>query len=414
MNMTSPAANAQRPAFNPMMVIAAGCLIAVIGNGIRSSMGLFNDPLTDMRGWSQETFGLAMALQNLVWGFMAPVAGILADKLGSMRVIMAGAILYAAGLVIMAYADTTSLFHLGSGVVMGIGVSLSAFPIVMAAFGRMVPADKRSWAFGIATAASSFGQFIFAPLGQAFIAAYGWQTALVIVAGFTASMLLIAMPLRADTDMKAAAATEPDMTIGQSLKQAFGHGSYLLLTFGFFVCGFHVAFITVFLPKYVVDLGVTANIAAWSIGVVGLFNIAGSYMAGVWGGRHSKRIALSLIYLGRAIVIFGFLMLPVTNASTLVFCALMGLLWLSTIPLTMGLVTVMFGTRYMATLYGFVFLSHQVGAFLGVWLGGKLFDIYGTYDPVWWLSIALGVFAALVHWPIKERAAPAMEPARSG
>ncbi len=412
--MTSPAANAQRPAFNPMMVIAAGCLIAVIGNGIRSSMGLFNDPLTDMRGWSQETFGLAMALQNLVWGFMAPVAGILADKLGSMRVIMAGAILYAAGLVIMAYADTTSLFHLGSGVVMGIGVSLSAFPIVMAAFGRMVPADKRSWAFGIATAASSFGQFIFAPLGQAFIAAYGWQTALVIVAGFTASMLLIAMPLRADTDMKAAAATEPDMTIGQSLKQAFGHGSYLLLTFGFFVCGFHVAFITVFLPKYVVDLGVTANIAAWSIGVVGLFNIAGSYMAGVWGGRHSKRIALSLIYLGRAIVIFGFLMLPVTNASTLVFCALMGLLWLSTIPLTMGLVTVMFGTRYMATLYGFVFLSHQVGAFLGVWLGGKLFDIYGTYDPVWWLSIALGVFAALVHWPIKERAAPAMEPARSG
>jgi predicted MFS family arabinose efflux permease len=326
----------------------------------------------------------------------------LADRFGCMRVVMGGALVYAAGVVLMALADTPTLLYLGGGVLMGLGIAATSFSLIMAAFGRLVPPEKRSWAFGIATAASSMGQFVFAPLGQAFIAAYGWQTALLLIAGSVLVMIALALPLGAAKGGVAAGEVEREMTLGDAMRKAFGHSSYVLLVLGFFVCGFQIAFVTVHLPPYLVERGASPALAAFAIGTVGLFNVVGSYGAGLFGARHSRRFGLAFIYLARSVVITLFLLIPLSTASTLVFTALMGLLWLSTVPLTMGLVTLMFGTRYMATLYGFVFFSHQVGSFLGVWLGGRFYDQYGTYDPVWWMGVALGVFAALVHWPIRE------------
>ena len=365
------------------VIIIAGCLIAIIGFGGRASMGMFNKPITDFHGWPRETFGFAMALQNLAWGIMQPVAGAFADRFGATRVLMVGA----------------------------------SFSIVMAAFGRLVPPEKRSWAFGIAVAAGSMGQFIFAPLGQAFIAAFGWQSALMLLAAILLFIIPLAIPLSAKADNSAAAraaAGETDLDLRQAIAKAFGHGSFVLLVLGFFVCGFQLAFVTIHMPPYLIEHGISTWLAAWSIAIVGVFNVVGSYVSGMIGGRYVKRYALSLIYLGRSIAVIAFITLPITPASTLIFTAVMGLLWLSTVPLTMGLVTVMFGTRYMATLYGFVFLSHQIGSFFGVWLGGLLHDIYGTYDPVWWMGVALGLFAALVHLPIREARAPAFTPQGAG
>jgi predicted MFS family arabinose efflux permease len=249
------------------------------------------------------------------------------------------------------------------------------------------------------------GQFVFAPLGHLFIAAYGWQNALLLLAASTLLMVVLSVPLGASKGGVAPGAKELDLSIGQALQRGFGHGSYLLLISGFFVCGFQIAFMTVHLPPYLMERGISAGLAAWAIGIVGLFNVVGSYLAGVYGGHASRREGLVFIYLARSAIIAAFILFPVTPISTVLFTAFMGLLWLSTVPLTMGLVTLMFGTRYMATLYGFVFFSHQVGSALGIWLGGYLYDRYGTYDPVWWISIALGVFAAAVHWPIRERLA---------
>lgn len=392
--------------YRPATVIAAGCLVAMIAFGIRSTMGLFTVPVSEASGWGREVYGLAMALQNLVWGMAQPFAGMLADRFGSMRVVMAGAVVYAAGTALMAVTGSQGLLYLGGGVLMGIGIATTSFSLIMAAFGRVVAPQRRSWAFGLATAASSLGQFLFAPVGQGFIAAYGWQTALVLLAALCLLMMPLATPLgAAGSGRPASVAGELDLSIAQALKRAFGHTSYLLLVFGFFVCGFQVAFITVHLPPYLVERGVSADLAAWAIGIVGLFNIAGAYLAGLFGGRHSRRLGLAFIYVARSVVTTAFLLIPISSASTVIYTALMGLLWLSTVPLTMGLVTLMFGTRYMATLYGFVFLSHQVGSFLGVWLGGWFYDRYGSYDPVWWMGVALGLFAAVVHWPIREQAA---------
>jgi predicted MFS family arabinose efflux permease len=314
-----------------------------------------------------------MAMQNLVWGIATPLVGMLADKFGPMRVVKAGGLLYAAGLVLMAFAGTPFLVMLGGGVLMGLGIATTSFAIVAAAFGRLVPPEKRSWAFGIATAASSMGQFVFAPIGQAFIAAYGWQVALLLLAGTCLLMILLALPLGASKGGVGQGEIEVDITLRQAVRRAFGHTSFVLLVVGFFVCGFQIAFITVHLPPYLVERGISATLAAWSIGIVGLFNVIGSYSAGVYGGYYSKRYGLAFIYLFRSMVITAFLLVPISAVSTILFTAAMGLLWLSTVPLTMGLVTVMFGTRYMATLYGFAFLSHQVGSFLGVWLGGRLY-----------------------------------------
>jgi predicted MFS family arabinose efflux permease len=349
-----------------------------------------------------------MAIQNLMWGIVQPIAGAFADRYGPARVIAIGAVIYALGTALMSFADTPAAMYLAGGLLVGIGIATASFSIVMAAFGRLVPPEKRSWAFGVATGAGSLGQFIFAPLGQGFIAAFGWQTALVLLALTVLLMLLFAIPLNAPAaDAGAAARGETKISLREAIAIAFGHSSYVLLVLGFFVCGFQIAFVTIHLPAYLVEHGISQWLAAGSIAIVGIFNVIGSYSAGIIGGKYRKRISLATIYLLRSLAVTLFITAPITPASTIVFTAVLGLLWLSTVPLTMGLVMVMFGTRYMATLYGFVFLSHQIGSFFGVWLGGRFHDLYGTYDPVWWMGVALGLFAALVHWPIREERAPA-------
>ncbi|HUF45508.1 MAG TPA: MFS transporter [Aestuariivirgaceae bacterium] len=395
------------PLFRLEVVIVAGCLIALVSFGVRSTAGLFTAPISEAHGWGREVYGLAMAMQNLVWGLATPFLGMLADKLGPIRVIKAGALFYAAGLMLMAFAETQFLVSLGGGVLMGLGIAATSFAIVAAAFGRLVPPEKRSWSFGIATAASSMGQFVFAPIGHAFIAAYGWQMALLLLAASCLLMILFAVPLGASKGGVAHGESEVDISLTLAIRHALGHPSFLLLVFGFFVCGFQIAFITVHLPPYLVERGMSPALAAWSIGIVGLFNIIGSYAAGVYGGYYSKRYGLAFIYFSRSVAVTAFLLAPISAVSTILFTAVMGLLWLSTVPLTMGLVTVMFGTRYMATLYGFAFFSHQVGSFLGVWLGGRFYDQYGSYDPVWWMGVALGLAAAVIHWPIREKRAGA-------
>ena len=393
--------------FTPAVIIVAGCLVAMVNFGVRSSFGLFTGPISLAHEWPREIFSFAIALQNLLWGVATPIAGALADRYGAARVLMVGAVFYAVGTIIMAVADAPLLFSIGGGILVGIGVAMSSFGIVMAALGRMVPPEKRSWAFGIATASGSMGQFIFAPLGGALISAYGWHNALLFLAASTLLIVVFAVPLLVqNTSGSRAPAGEMDITLRAAITRAFGHRSYVLLISGIFVCGFQLAFITVQLPPYLAEHGISKELAGLAMGAIGLFNVAGSYASGMIGGRFQKRLPLSLIYLLRSMAIAGFILLPVTPLSTFTFTATMGFLWLSTVPLTMGLVTVMFGTRYMATLYGFVFLSHQVGSFFGVWLGGRLYDQFGSYDIVWWMGVALGVFAAIVHLPIREQRSP--------
>ena len=385
-------------------LIVAGCLVAVVNFGIRSAFGFFTVPISDAHGWPREIFSFAMAVHNLVWGLATPVAGMLADRYGSARVLMAGAVIYCIGLIMMAFTETPFMFNVGGGLLVGIGVAFSSFSIVMAALGRIVPPERRSWAFGIATASGSMGQFIFAPLGAALISAYGWQNALLVLAGLSLLIILFAVPLMVhNTSSARLSPGEADITMREAIGTAFGHRSYLLLVSGFFVCGFQLAFIVVHMPPYLAEHGISKEFAGLAMGLIGLFNVVGSYAAGIIGGKGEKRVPLALIYLLRSVLVAGFLLMPVTPLTTLLFTMTIGLLWLSTVPLTMGLVTVMFGTRYMATLYGFVFVSHQLGSFIGVWLGGRLYDAFGSYDIVWWLSVALGIFAFIVHLPIREQ-----------
>ncbi len=392
--------------FTPTVILFAGCLVAIVNFGVRSTFGQFTLPISEAHGWPRETYSLAIALQNLLWGIATPMAGALADRYGSARVLMVGAVLYAIGIVMMNYAGSPFMLHMGGGIVVGIGIAMSSFGIVMAALGRIVPPEKRSWAFGLATASGSLGQFIFSPLVGALIAAYDWHTSLLLLAASSLLIIPFAFPLLAQNSSSThATAGETTLSMGQAVSKAFGHGSYNLLVAGFFVCGFQLAFITVHLPPFLAQHGMTKEFAGIAMALIGLFNVVGSYTSGIIGGRGEKRVPLSAIYLARAIVTAGFILLPITQTTTLIFTACMGSLWLSTVPLTMGLVTVMFGTRYMGTLYGFVFLSHQIGSFFGVWLGGKLFDMYGSYDVVWWMSVGLAVFAALINLPIKEHRA---------
>ncbi len=395
----------------PGVVIVCGCLIAIISFGVRSSFGLFTEPLTITRGWSREVFAFAIAIQNLIWGVGQPFAGAIADRFGSALVLAVGGLLYAAGVALMAVSTDPISLQLTAGVLVGLGLAGGSFTIVISAFTRLVPVARRSWAMGIATATGSLGQFLFAPLGQAFISGYGWITALLLLSLFVALIPVLAIALGTPPRQQPFHDDEPDIGFLETIGAALRHGSYLLLIAGFFVCGFHVAFITTHLPPYLADVGIAPSVAAWAIALVGLFNVVGSYSSGVLGGRFSKRYLLSGIYLARAAVIALFMVMPMSTFGVLVFAAGMGLLWLSTVPLTAGLVAIMFGTRYMASLFGFVFFSHQVGAFLGVWLGGLLYDETGSYQLVWWISIALGVFAAVVHWPIAETRAPRFAPA---
>ncbi|MDP2620363.1 MAG: MFS transporter [Hyphomicrobiales bacterium] len=391
-----------RPWQTAAVVIIAGCIISLIAFGPRSALGLFLTPMTEARGWSREIFALAIAIQNIMWGAGQPLAGAIADRYGTARVLAAGGVVYALGLAVTAWAPSPLWLNLGAGVLIGLGLAGASFSIVLAAFGRAVSPERRSIAFGIGTAAGSFGQFLFAPLGQGLIEQIGWQQALLVMGAMMLAVPVLAFALQGKPEVPAAGMGR-DQTITEALSEAFGYRSFVLLVAGFFVCGFQIAFITTHLPPYITDVGLDPALGAWAIAIIGLFNIVGSLASGVIGGRYSKPIFLSLIYFSRAVAIALFILLPPSPASVLLFAAAMGLLWLSTVPPTSGLVAIMFGPRYMATLFGFVFFSHQVGAFLGVWLGGRLYDQYQSYEVVWWLGVALGIFAAIVHWPIREQ-----------
>jgi MFS family permease len=394
-------ATAQGLTRSAVLAIGAGSFIVLLSFGIRSSFGLFLQPMTADLGWGREVFALALALQNLIWGVAQPFVGMIADKWGTPRTVIAGGLLYAAALYLMASTASAFELHLSAGLLIGLALGGTGFGVVLAAVGRAVPAEQRSTALGITTAIGSFGQFLMPPLGQALLSTYGWQTALLLLA--IASLLMIPAAGGLRSGIAAGAYSHDKQTLRGALREATHHSGFLYLTAGFFVCGWHVAFIAVHLPAYLADGGIGAGIAAWCLALVGLFNVIGSYSAGVLGGRFSKKYCLTLLYAARSVLILVFILVPLSVASALIFSAIMGLLWLSTVPLTSGLVAQIFGPRYMATLFGIVFLSHQVGSFLGVWLGGYLYDAYGSYDLIWWLSIALGLIAALLHWPIDER-----------
>ncbi|PWG61826.1 MFS transporter [Spiribacter halobius] len=391
-------------------VIACGCLISLITFGVRSIFGLFTDPVSGTHGWSREVFALAIALQNLFWGIAQPFAGALVDRFGAARVLAAGGALYALGVATMAFASTPMDLHLGAGVLVGVGMGGASFVTVLGALGRIVPESHRSWALGLATAAGSLGQFVFAPLGQGFIGAYGWQQATLLLAAMTCLVPLLALGFRGRAQSANQSLNqELDLGIKWALRSALKHGSYWLLLFGFFVCGFQLAFMMVHLPPYLTDLDVSGSVIGWALALIGLANIVGSYGSGLLGSRHSKRAILSFIYFGRAALITWFVLTPPSAPSVLLFSVVVGLLWLSTVPATSGLVAVMFGTRYMGTLFGLVFFTHQLGSFAGVWLGGALFELTGDYGLIWWLVVGLGVFAGLVHLPIVEKRARAFE-----
>ena len=391
---------------NIPLIILCGCVIALLSFGPRSAMGLFFQPMTEARDWSREIFALALAIQNLVWGVAQPFAGMMADRFGTWKTLTLGAIVYCIGLILMSKAETAVALHVSAGVLIGLGIAFSSFSLVLAAFGRRVSPSQRSLAFGIGTASGSMGQFVFAPLGQASIDGVGWQQTLVIFSWIMLAIPLLAVALKGRSEVVPGTETVTEQSLKHAIAEAFGTRGFVLLTLGFFVCGFHVAFITVHLPPYIDDLGLDPAWGARALALIGLCNIVGSLLSGYIGGRYSKPIFLSLIYLARAVTIFAFIIIPVSPLTVLLFAGSMGLLWLSTVPPTSGLVAVMFGPRYMATLFGFVFLSHQIGSFLGVWLGGKLYDQTGSYDAIWWVGIALGIFAAIVHWPIKEQPVP--------
>jgi predicted MFS family arabinose efflux permease len=383
-----------------LTAIAAGSFIVLLSFGIRSSFGLFLQPMSMDLGSGREMFALALAIQNLVWGAAQPFIGMFADRFGVARTVAAGGVLYALALYLMATAASAFELHVSAGLLIGLALGGTGFGVVLAAVGRAVPAEARSMALGITTALGSFGQFVMPPLGQALISSYGWQTTLMLLALAALLMIAAAGGLRSP---RSAGGAHDTQTLGGALNEARHHAGFLYLTAGFFVCGWHVAFIAVHLPAYLADGGIGAGTAAWCLALVGLFNVIGSYTAGVLGGRFSKKYCLSLLYAARSVLILVFIMVPLTVTTALIFSAIMGLLWLSTVPLTSGLVAQIFGPRYMATLFGIVFFSHQVGSFLGVWLGGYLYDTHGSYDVIWWLSIALGLVAALLHWPIDER-----------
>jgi MFS family permease len=401
---------------NVALIAICGCLISVLSFGPRSSLGFFLTPMSQANGWGRDVFAFALALQNLLWGIGQPFAGAVADRYGTVRVLTGGALLYAVGLAGMAYATAPGTLNLTAGVLIGFGLAGASPLIVISAFGKLLPERYRPLSFGASTAAGSFGQFLFSPLAVALMGFFGWQEALALMA-FALIMiaplsLALGAPAKspvkspAEAAMKAPAAPAPSQSLGQALKEALGHRSYVLLVLGYFTCGFQLAFITVHMPAYLVDRGLSAQVGGWTIAVIGLFNMIGSLYSGYLSGRMPKRYILAVIYFLRSLAILAFITFPVTPVTAIVFGATMGLLWLSTVPPTSALVQVMFGARWLAMLVGFSFFSHQVGGFLGVLIGGIAFERTGSYDVVWWLSILLGVLSALINLPIIEKPAP--------
>jgi MFS family permease len=397
----------------PLVIVVCGSLIGMLTFGPRSTFGFFMQPMSREFGWGRDVFALAFAVQNLLWGIGQPISGAIADRFGTLRVISVGALMYAAGLIVMRYASTPASLELGGGLLIGFGLSGCSFNLVLSAFGKLMPPEWRGIALGAGTAAGSFGQFLFAPFGVALIDNFGWQSALTV---FGLLMLLV-IPLSLALATPAVAASDGPVVQQQSFRQAlteaFGHRSYVLLVLGFFTCGFQLAFVTAHLPAYLVDRGLPVQTGGWVIAVIGLFNIAGSLSVGWLSNRIPKRYILSVIYLIRALSIAAFVSFPITTFSALAFGIVTGLTWLSTVPPTSGLVALMFGTRWLATLYGFAFFSHQIGGFLGIWLGGVVFDRFGSYAPIWWLSVLFGVLSALINLPIVEApvARPVAQPA---
>jgi predicted MFS family arabinose efflux permease len=385
----------------PLVVLTAGGLLLTLSIGIRQSFGLFLQPMSVDLGWGREVFALAIAVQNLLWGATQPFVGALADRYGAGRVVAVGGACYALGLLLMSQTSGAAEFHFSAGLLVALGLSGTSFSTVFGVVSRVAPAERRSLALGIVGAGGSVGQFLMLPIGQRLIEAYEWRASFAIFAVVALAMILLAWALAGKPAAPAAAG--PRQSFATALREACGHRGYLLLTAGFFVCGFHVTFIATHLPAYLSDRGVQPSDAATALALIGLFNIFGSLLSGAAGQRFSKKYVLSLIYAARAVAIAAFVTLPLSPWTAWIFAAVMGLLWLGTVPLTSGLVAQIFGPQYVSMLFGVVFFSHQVGAFLGAWLGGKLFDATGSYVVVWWIAVLLGVVAMLLHLPINER-----------
>ena len=400
--MTSaPPARPAPPPLSLAQVLVCGGLIVTLSMGIRHGFGLWLQPITMERGWTRETFAFAIAVQNLAWGAAGPIGGMLADRFGAYRVLLGGGLLYALGLVLMALATSGLAFTGAAGLLIGIAQSGCTYAVVYGVIGRNVAPERRSWAMGVAAAAGSFGQFLMVPVENWLIGSWGWQNALFILGCAALAILPLARGLK-EPALQAASGFQ--QSIGQALREAFGHRSFQLLMAGYFVCGFQVVFIGVHMPSYLKDHGMAPTVATTALALIGLFNVFGTYAVGVLGQRLAKRHILASIYALRGVAIVAFLAAPLSPASVYVFSSVMGLLWLSTVPPTNAVVAQIFGVQYLSMLGGFVFFSHQVGSFLGVWLGGWLYDHTGNYDLVWWLAIALSVFATLINLPVRETA----------
>ena len=398
--MSTPTAAPAR--LSMTQVLICGAAVVTLSMGIRHGFGLWLQPVTMARGWTRETFALAIALQNLAWGVAGPFAGMLADRYGAFRVLLAGSALYAMGLVLMGLSASPLAFMGSTGLMIGMAQAGTTYAVIYGVIGRNVAPEKRSWAMGVAAAAGSFGQFLMVPVENGLIGHIGWQNALFALGCTALAIMPLSFGLK-EPKLASGAAT-PRQSIGAALREAFTYPSFLLLMAGYFVCGFQLVFIGVHMPSYLRDKGLTPDVATTALALIGLFNVFGTYAAGTLGQRLAKRHILTAIYLLRSVAMVAFLTMPVSPASVYVFSAVMGALWLSTVPPTNAVVAQIFGVQYMSMLGGVVFLSHQLGSFLGVWLGGRLYDVTGSYDIVWWLAVALGILAAIVNLPVRESA----------
>lgn len=391
----------QQKTLSLTQVLLCGAAIVTLSMGIRHGFGLWLQPITQAQGWGRQEFAFAMAIQNLAWGFMGIFAGMVADKFGAFRVITLGAVVYSVGLLGMAWATDPWVFALFTGVIIGTAQAGTTYAVIYGVIGRNVPAERRSWAMGVAAAAGSFGQFLMVPVEGMLISQMGWQSALLILAAAALLIVPLAWGLR-EPAMNAPGQVKRDQTIGQALKEAFKYPSFQLLMAGYFVCGFQVVFIGVHMPSYLKDHGLAPHVASYALALIGLFNVFGTYIAGTMGQKMAKKNILAFIYLARSVAIVLFLIAPLTPTSVYMFSMVMGLLWLSTVPPTNAAVAQIFGVAHLSMLSGFIFFSHQIGSFMGVWLGGYLYDKTGSYNVVWYLAVALGVFAALVNLPVRE------------
>ena len=416
-------------AVSPLTVLWCGAFIMTISLGIRHSFGLFLQPMSLSNEWGREVFAFSIAMQNLVWGVAQPFVGRMADRLGSAITMILGGALYTLGLFLMAMAESPGMLTLSAGVLIGLGLSGTTFPVVFGAVSRAMPPEKRSMAMGISMALGSLGQFAFLPGGLFLINQVGWSSALTILACFAVIFLVLAWqliepkatPLKTDDAPCSAecpntaashqeAPADKELGMWASLGQAIRHRAFLMLSVGYFVCGFQILFISVHLPSYLQDSGIPASAGSTALALIGLFNILGSYLAGLWGGKFRKPMLLTGIYGLRGVLIVAFILTPLSTWSVYLFAAGMGVLWLSTVPLTTGTVSAMFGVKNLSMLGGLVFMFHQIGAFVGGWLGGLLFDATGSYTMVWWICVALSAIAAAVNWPIQEQSASPNEP----